>query len=155
MFQERFQGVDEAEWESKFQQCHQEPGELVVDYAQRLKVLAMRVYENYMHVNPVKLTVMRQFLRGLNGEVQRWVCSKNPKNFDEAFAEARREESNVKLSKQQDRNAGMGKNDVVPKYIEDTIARLELATRRARESAGEEDSLLSAYAGRDTKKLDS
>jgi hypothetical protein len=32
------------------------------------------------------------------------VCSKNPGNFDEAFAEARREEENVLMSRRQGKN---------------------------------------------------
>ena len=142
--------------ESKFQQCQQAPGELVVDNAQRFKVLAMRLYRDYMRVKPVQMTVLRQFLSGLNGEIQRWMCSKNPGNFDLAFSEARREENNVLMSRRQGRGLEGGGSEKIPKHIEEAIARLELVTRRARECTGEEegDSLLAAYAGKgSTKKM--
>ncbi|EFX70434.1 hypothetical protein DAPPUDRAFT_257148 [Daphnia pulex] len=61
MFLQRFQGENEGVLESKFQQCQQAPGELVVDYAQILKVFAMRLYGDYMQVKPVQMTVLRQF----------------------------------------------------------------------------------------------
>lgn len=65
-------------------------------------------------------------LSGLNGEIQRWVCSKNPGNFDEAFAEARREEENVLMSRRQGKNLEGGDNEKIPKHIEEAIARLEV-----------------------------
>jgi hypothetical protein len=61
MFLQRFQGENEGVLESKFQQCQQAPGELVVDYAQILKVFGMRLYGDYMQVKPVQMTVLRQF----------------------------------------------------------------------------------------------
>jgi hypothetical protein len=139
MFLQRFQGENEGVLESKFQQCQQAPGELVVDYAQRFKVLAIRLYGDYMQVKPVQMTVLRQFLSGLNGEIQRWVCSKNPGNFDEAFAEARREEDNVLMSRRQGKGLEGGGSEKIPKHIEDAFARLELVTRRAKGYSGEND----------------
>ena len=67
MFMERFRVGDIVSIEMDFHQCQQAPGELVVDYAQRFKVLATRI-----------------FLGGLNGDIQRWVNSKNPRHFEEA-----------------------------------------------------------------------
>jgi hypothetical protein len=139
MFLQRFQSENERVLESKFQQCQQTPGEPVVDYAQRFKVLAMRLYGDYMQVKPVKMTVLRQFLSGLDGEIQRWVYSKNLMNFEEAFAEARREENNVLMSKQQEQKLEKGGSDRISKHIEDAFARLELVTRRAKGYSGEND----------------
>ena len=52
--------------EIDFHQCQQNPGELVVDYAQRFKVLAKRLYDDYIQAEPVQMTILRKFLGELN-----------------------------------------------------------------------------------------
>lgn len=131
MFKGRLQGEEEEALESDLQKCQQAPDELLVDYAQRFKVLAIRFYGDCMQVRLVQMTIMCQFLSGLNGDIQRWVCSKNPRNFDEAFVEGRKEENNVRLSKRKERNSGAEGYDKVPRHIKDTIERMELVARRA------------------------
>ena len=93
------------------------------------------------------MTILRKFLGGLNVDIQRWICSKNPRHFKEAFEMARKEEISLRMSRRQGGNAEWGGNEKVPKYLEDKIARLELATRIARESMGDDD-LLTALARR-------
>jgi hypothetical protein len=77
-------------------------------------------------VKPVQMTILRKFLGGLNKDIQRWVCSRNPGNFEEAFEIARKEEINLRMSRRKGGNAEWGGNEKVPKYLEDTLARLEL-----------------------------
>ena len=147
MFMERFRGGDIVSIEMDFHQCQQAPGELVVDYAQRFKVLATRLYNDYIQAKPVQMTILRKFLGGLNGDIQRWVCSKNPRHFEEAFQMARKEEVNLRMSRQQGGNAEWGGSERVPRHLEDTIARLELAARNVREGMGDDD-LLTAFTGK-------
>jgi hypothetical protein len=104
MFMERFQGGDVVTVEIDFHQCQQNPAKLVVDYAQRFKVLATMLYDDYIQVKPVQMTILRKFLEGLNGDIQRWVCSRNPRNFEEAFKIARKEEINLRMSRRQGGN---------------------------------------------------
>ena len=59
---ERFQGGDVVTVEIDFHQCQQAPGELVVDYAQRFKVLTTRLYEDYIQAKPVQIKILRTFL---------------------------------------------------------------------------------------------
>ena len=98
---ERFRVGDIVSIEMDFHQCQQAPGKLVVDYAQRFKALATRLYNDYIQAKPVQMTILRKFLGGLNGDIQRWVCSKNPRHFEEAFQMARQEEVNLRISRQQ------------------------------------------------------
>jgi hypothetical protein len=107
-----------------FYQCQQNPGESVVDYAQRFKVLVTRLYDDYIQAKPVQMTILRKFLGGLNGDIQRWVCSRNPRNFEEAFEIARKEEINLRMSRRKGGNAEYEGNEKVPKYLEDTLAQL-------------------------------
>jgi hypothetical protein len=139
MFMERFQGGDVVSVEMDFHQCQQNPGELVVDYAQRFKVLATRLYDGYIQAKPVQMTILRKFLGGLNGDIQRWVCSRNPRNFEEAFEIARKEEVNLRMSRRKGGNAEWEGNEKVPKYLEDTLARLELLTRNLNGNIGDEE----------------
>ena len=139
MFMERFQVGDVVTVEMDFHQCQQNPGELVVDYAQRFKVLATRLYDDYVQAKPVQMTILRKFLGGLNGDIQRWVCSRNPRNFEEAFEIARKEESNLRMSRRKGGNAEWGGNEKIPKYFEDTLARLELLTRNLNGNIGDEE----------------
>ncbi len=62
-------------------------------------------------------------------DVQRWVCIKNQRHFKKAFKMARKEEISLRMSRRQGGNAESGGNEKVLKYLEDKIARLELATR--------------------------
>ena len=57
---------------------------------------------------------------------------------------ARREEINLRMSRRQGGNTEWGGNEKVSKVLENTIARLELATRNARESICDDD-LLKAF----------
>ena len=139
MFMERFQRGDVVTVEIDFHQCQQNPGELVVDYAQRFKVLATRLYDDYIQVKPVQTTIFRKFLGGSNKDIQRWVCSRNPGNFEEAFKIARQEEINWRMSGRQRGSAEWGENGKVPEYLEDTVARLELLTRNLNGNIGDEE----------------
>ncbi len=64
MFMERFREGDIVSIEMDFHQCQQAPGELVVDYAQRFKVLATRLYDDYIQAKPLQMTILRKFLGG-------------------------------------------------------------------------------------------
>jgi hypothetical protein len=67
------------------------------------------------------------------------VCSKNSTNFEETFAEARREENDVLISKQQEMRIEKGESDRISKHTKEVIARLAVATRRAMGCSGEND----------------
>jgi hypothetical protein len=85
------------------------------------------------------MTILRNFLGGLNGDIQRWVCSRNPGNFEEAFQIARKEEINLRMSRRKGGNAEWGGNEKVPKYLEDTLVRLEQLTRNLNGNIGDEE----------------
>ena len=59
---ENFEDLRVMFMEMDFHQCQQNPGELVVDYAQRFKVLATRLYDDYVQAKPVQMTILRKFL---------------------------------------------------------------------------------------------
>jgi hypothetical protein len=67
------------------------------------------------------------------------VCSKNSTNFEETFAEARREENDVLISKQQEMRIEKGESERISKHTKEVIARLAVATRRAMGCSGEND----------------
>jgi hypothetical protein len=89
--------------------------------------LGTRLYDDNIQVKPEQITILRKFLGGINGVIQRRVCSRNPSNFKEAFEIARKEEINLRMSRRG--NAEWGGKEKEPKYLEVTLARLELLTR--------------------------
>ncbi len=107
--------------------------------------MATRLCEGYIQAKPVIMTILKKFVGGLNGNIQERVCSKNPRRFEEAFEMARKEDINLRMCRRQGGNEEWRGNEKIPKYLEDTIARLGLATINARESMGNDD-VLTAFS---------
>jgi hypothetical protein len=62
-------------WGKKFHGYQKPPGEIVDDYAKRFKIVMLWLYGGYMEINPAQMTVLRQFLIKLDGEIQRPIRS--------------------------------------------------------------------------------
>lgn len=82
-------------------QCVQKPGESVQQYATRLKIAGRqtlivtdREAENTVRRQVLEETLLGQYVKGLRGEIKRFVLYADPLTFKDAIAIAAREEKN-------------------------------------------------------------
>lgn len=87
-----------------FLECVQKPGECVQSYTSRLRAAGAKtlrttenVGENIVRSTVLKEQMLAQFLKGLKGNVKRFVLADAPATFEKAVIKAVQEEQNEKL----------------------------------------------------------
>lgn len=146
LFRTRFQGAGEAAVESAYNNCVQEAGESVRDYAQKFKDLANKLYGEHMSIGPVERGMIRQFIGGLNADIQRWVCSKDPASLDDAVEAAVLEERAVAWARKKGDASGTKADPTATSWL----TKLANAARQLGlqpEGDDLEEDLLQAFAG--------
>jgi hypothetical protein len=138
-FKERFLGVDEAAVENAYTSCTQAKGENVMDYAQRFQAIVTRLYGKHQEVGPVQRGIIRQFVSGLNADIQRWVSSKPLDSLHDAISAAVWEESAVAMTKRRGTGAESEKSEKLASALERALAKIEGAAKKWGLSEEDED----------------